>query len=127
MDLVLFKGNERRSGAHFGQPESQLEFLTEAAPVSGSDSEESEEESDEEDVSLQNWVGPQADAYRQQREREKTARAAYKQSCTYFQLRSLCVTSHGIAVKQRAPKQLESPHSLVVYPLALRNGGESYR
>lgn len=127
MDLVLFKGNERRSGANFGQPESHIEFLAEASPVSESESEDSEEDSDEEDVALKNWVGPQADAYRQQREREKAAKVAYKRSCMYSSLVTYRYVLISPTVKQRAPQQLESPHALVVYPLNMRNTTESYR
>jgi hypothetical protein len=77
LDVVLFKGNERRSGPQFGQPESKIDFLTEAAALSESGSEDSEE-SDEEDAALKSMVGPRADAYRQQREQEKAARVEYK-------------------------------------------------
>ena len=57
MDVVLFKGNERRSGNAFGHPERDIEFLTEAGRVS-----EPETSSEEEDEHPNNYLLSRAEA-----------------------------------------------------------------
>lgn len=77
MDVVLFKGNERRSGPRFGEPEANIDFLTEASPVSD-DEEDSSEESDDEENPM-TMLASQNPQYRAQVEREKQARRAYRE------------------------------------------------
>ena len=78
MDVVLFKGNERRSGPRFGEPESAIEFLTEASPPSD-DEESSSEESEEDEENPAHYLASMNPQYRAQIEREKAQRRAHRE------------------------------------------------
>lgn len=77
VDVVLFKGNERRSGPRFGEPEPNIDFLTEASLVSDPEDESSEESDDDEDNPVHR-LASQNPQYRAQLEREKQVRRAYR-------------------------------------------------
>lgn len=75
MDVVLFKGNERRSGPRFGEPEPAIEFQSEASPPSD-DEEESSEESDDDDENPAHYLALMNPQYRAQIEKEKAMQRA---------------------------------------------------
>lgn len=92
MDVVLFKGNERRSGNGFGEPEPNIDFATEAGPVS-----EPETSSEEEEEHPNHYLMNRAEAH------QRAQQIALKE-----QQREL-----------RRAKQLEAPHSLVIYDIPI--------
>lgn len=83
MDIVLFKGNERRSGGRYGQPEPNLDFLEEAGPVSEVEEESSDEDDDDEENPAL-YLQQQDPNYRARMEREKAAIKAYRREGEYF-------------------------------------------
>ncbi|KAG8761423.1 hypothetical protein FRC14_003836 [Serendipita sp. 396] len=109
MDVVLFKGNERRSGSFFGRVESNIEFLPEAGRVSDPESESDDDE--ENQYSYMSQRDPQ------------------------FRAQLVAQKAHAREVRRNeaASRPLEAPHSLVVYPYpypdpnASASGDESYR
>ncbi|KIM29544.1 hypothetical protein M408DRAFT_328789 [Serendipita vermifera MAFF 305830] len=109
MDVVLFKGNERRSGPRFGEPEPAIEFQSEASPPSD-DEEESSEESDDDDENPAHYLASMNPQYRTQIEKEKAMRRARRAEEKR---------------REAASRPLEAPHALVVYELSAPN--ESYR
>jgi hypothetical protein len=128
MDVVLFKGNERRSGPRFGEPEASIDFLPEASPVSD-DEEDSSEESDDEENPMTR-LASQNPQYRAQVEREKQARRAYRAEGLRLSDLIELSTDHTAGTEKRreaAAKPLEAPHSLVIYEIAIPTGNESYR
>jgi hypothetical protein len=76
MDIVLFKGDERRSGSRFGEPEPNIEFLPEAGPVSEPEDESS---SDEEEDNASRYVASQDPRYLAHINREKEIRRMHRQ------------------------------------------------
>lgn len=78
MDVVLFKGNERRSGNRFGQPESEIDFLEEAGPVSDREGSEGSESEDEEEDAATRYILQKDPTYKERMEKEKAAMNAYR-------------------------------------------------
>lgn len=90
MDIVLFKGNERRSGARFGQPEPNLDFLEEAGHVSEEESSNDEDDEDDEENPA-HFLQQQDPDYRLRIEREKAAIKAYRREGeSYFPYMIVC-------------------------------------
>jgi hypothetical protein len=128
MDVVLFKGNERRSGPRFGEPEANIDFLPEASAVSD-DEEDSSEESDDEENPMTR-LASQNPQYRAQVEREKQARRAYREEGSWPSDLIGISFDRAVEIEKRqeaAAKPLEAPHSLVIYEIAMPTGKESYR
>lgn len=129
MDVVLFKGNERRSGPRFGEPEASIEFLTEAS-LPSDDEEESSEESEEDEDNPAHYLASLNPQYRAQIEREKAQMRARRAEGSYLSKRTITLLI-GLETEKRreaAAKPLEAPHSLVVYEIPLQQQqNESYR
>jgi hypothetical protein len=80
MDVVLFKGNERRSGGRWGHPELNIEFLPEAGPVSEPEDESS---SDEEEDNARRYVASQNPRFLTYINKEKENRRNHRRQGQY--------------------------------------------